>query len=1289
MRAHPLAVVLVSLFASHLAAQATNWTSFQDRRGHAMASTPTGGVLVFGGEHVSRPGSSLSDTLRLAPSNSAWNRQPNAPVARQDHAMVGLTLPNGQTKFVVFGGRSGSGNSAPPTADTWTNDGTTWDPRGQGSQRPAARHSHAMVAGQLSGAFAGVPRVWMFGGFSGTAEFSDLWSYQVDVDQWNLLGPQAGQPAGTWPPARSSHAMAFYPGSGGNSERVYLFGGRTSGVAFANDLWRYDPYAGTWQQMTPPTAPSGRRDTAMAYLPGQGGIVMFGGLTTLGVVGDTWIYDPTNGPNGNRWTQVAPASSPSARSGHAVSVDVSGDNLILTGGTDAVGEPALGSWVWSSLPPANWSEQYPVPSPRYGVAMAFDRNASRTRHVMFGGVSAASGLVLDETWELDGIDWVRRTPAARPSARTDVGLVYDTTRDRVVLYGGRNQVGAGLGDTWEWNGNSWTIPNVTGTPPAKGGIQPVYDSRRGRIVMPVAGASAMETWQLAGNAWTQIPVAVPPSIRTNYGAAYDARRDEVVMFGGMTGPGRTTESYFSETWVFDGTTWIRRFPATRPSPRGWCKLAYDESRSRVVLYGGANATVAFEETWEWDGTNWVDANPVAIPPNPNSAFAHAISYDAERSLTVTHGRLGTWDYGPLAPAETVSYGTGCATSAGGTLSIQQLGWSRLWIGDRLELEFQNVPAASLGLMLWGMSDSSFGGGVPLPLDLRLINFSTGACYLRTSADIASEAVFPGTVRYQSLALPFDPFLLGVRLFLQAAWFDSGQGPSNNAVTSNALSMTLGQKAAPAAPVFEPNPTLSMQRIEAGTFQMGSVAVGGTAVPVHPVTISQDFWVGKYEVTQAQYQAVMGNNPSFHQGAGYPNAAQRPVEQVNWLDAMQFCATLDAQERAAGRVPAGYQYRLPTEAEWEFFCRSGTTTEWSAGASLGATQANLNYSLSQTSVVGAYAANPWGLYDVHGNVWEWCLDCADSTANYPSTGVADPYVALGGYRVRRGGSWTAPADLCRSANRWFLQRIDALNGTGLRIVLAPTKVFYPRPDLGMVPIQAGTFQMGSPVTPLNVPPYYNQADAQPVHAVTITRPFWVGKHEVTQAQYQAVMGSNPSQFQGSSYPNASQRPVEQVSWFDAMSYCAALTATEAAAGRIPAGYQYRLPTEAEWEYVCRAGTTTEWNTGASLTTGQANFNNTLVQTTVVVGSYLANSWGLFDTCGNVFEHCLDSWDRSANYPSSAVSDPYVSSGPVRVFRGGGWGSSAVGCRSARRGNNVPDGSDNSIGFRVVLAPVLVP
>ena len=237
---------------------------------------------------------------------------------------------------------------------------------------------------------------------------------------------------------------------------------------------------------------------------------------------------------------------------------------------------------------------------------------------------------------------------------------------------------------------------------------------------------------------------------------------------------------------------------------------------------------------------------------------------------------------------------------------------------------------------------------------------------------------------------------------------------------------------------------------------------------------------------------------------------------------------------------------------------------------------------------------------------------------------------------------------------------------------------PPASLNMVAISPGTFQMGSPVTPLNVPPYYNQANAQPVHPATITRPFWMGKYEVTQTEYQAVMGSNPSYFTGANHP------VETVAWFQAIAYCDALTIQEAAAGRLPSGYEYRLPTEAEWEYCCRAGTATEWNFGDSLNCADANY---CIGQTSAVGSYAANAWGLHDMHGNVWEWCGDGWDGSSNYPAGAVSDPFVSIGLGRCLRGGSYFGFLWAGRSAWRGWSFPASIYSYYGFRVVCAPVL--
>lgn len=185
--------------------------------------------------------------------------------------------------------------------------------------------------------------------------------------------------------------------------------------------------------------------------------------------------------------------------------------------------------------------------------------------------------------------------------------------------------------------------------------------------------------------------------------------------------------------------------------------------------------------------------------------------------------------------------------------------------------------------------------------------------------------------------------------------------------------------------------------------------------------------------------MMGNNPSyFSPNNGYAEDLSRPVEQVTWQDATNYCGRLTVLERTAGRLPAGYVYRLPTEAEWEYACRAGTTTRFSFGD-------DFSYSLlgnfawygsnsgDQTHPVGQKLPNPWGLYDVYGNVYEWCLDWYGP---YPGGSVTDPRgVGSGSYRVRRGGAWHSPAAFCRSALRDWPDH--KYYGHGFRPVLAPS------------------------------------------------------------------------------------------------------------------------------------------------------------------------------------------------------------------------------------------------------------
>jgi formylglycine-generating enzyme required for sulfatase activity len=241
---------------------------------------------------------------------------------------------------------------------------------------------------------------------------------------------------------------------------------------------------------------------------------------------------------------------------------------------------------------------------------------------------------------------------------------------------------------------------------------------------------------------------------------------------------------------------------------------------------------------------------------------------------------------------------------------------------------------------------------------------------------------------------------------------------------------------------------------------------------------------------------------------------------------------------------------------------------------------------------------------------------------------------------------------------------------------------------LVRMPPGKFVMGSPETERH------RVKDETQHEVAITRPFFISIHEVTQGQYYAVMGNNPSYYNENGAGKSrvkgletENHPVERVTWHDAMAFCKKLGDKEKKT--------YRLPTEAEWEYACRAGTKTVFHTGNDFNGNLANINGLgyasygkeeagpFYRRTVPVGEYRANRFGLYDMHGNVQEWCAD-WYAADYYKKSPKSDPQgPEKGIERVLRGGAWPSSAKACRCAARYHLAPDEKNYSTGFRVVM------
>jgi formylglycine-generating enzyme required for sulfatase activity len=226
--------------------------------------------------------------------------------------------------------------------------------------------------------------------------------------------------------------------------------------------------------------------------------------------------------------------------------------------------------------------------------------------------------------------------------------------------------------------------------------------------------------------------------------------------------------------------------------------------------------------------------------------------------------------------------------------------------------------------------------------------------------------------------------------------------------------------------------LELVLIPSGTLMMGDDRHHQDEQPIHQVTVSS-FYIGKYPITQAQYRSVMGESQGDAIGIDYP------IEQINWHDAIEFCQKLSHQ--------TGKHYSLPSEAQWEYACRAGTNTTFHFGDTITPDLANYNgdypyggaakgENRAQATPVGSFPANAFGLYDMHGNVWEWCLDeyqpsyqGAPIDGSAVATGVTD-----GGKRVMRGGAWDYVARGCRSAVRCSLDAGIRVGGCGLRVVV---------------------------------------------------------------------------------------------------------------------------------------------------------------------------------------------------------------------------------------------------------------
>ncbi len=293
-------------------------------------------------------------------------------------------------------------------------------------------------------------------------------------------------------------------------------------------------------------------------------------------------------------------------------------------------------------PKLRWTERtatvkFPSPNARIQPILIYD--PTRHRWVMFGGLTTPNNT-LDDTWEYDGRTWAQITVDATPPHRRFSAATFDTLRNRVIMFGGKQEPGfISLDDTWAYDGTTWTQLVGSATPIARTFHTIAYDISRDRVVLMDGAGPVFEDvrdlWEFDGTNWSQktrdaTPQALAPTL------AYDVGRQEVIAHGGTTGEPLYTR--IAETWAWNGTTWTDKNPVTVPSNAELAALSYLPSRGRLLRFGGiGTGSVVLNETWSWDGTDW--RRIATVDPQPT--ITQQLTLMCGRSLCIGIEITGT------------------------------------------------------------------------------------------------------------------------------------------------------------------------------------------------------------------------------------------------------------------------------------------------------------------------------------------------------------------------------------------------------------------------------------------------------------------------------------------------------------------------------------------------------------------------------------------------------------------------------------------------------------------------
>ncbi|HSW61414.1 MAG TPA: kelch repeat-containing protein, partial [bacterium] len=356
------------------------------------------------------------------------------------------------------------------------------------------------------------------------------------------------------------------------------------------DTWEFDGKC--WKKASLiSSAPFPREGGRIAYSTKNGKMLLFGGHKSGGMMSnDIWEYD------GIKWVDLTPSPLPSdwppIRSHHGWDYNSGTGKFILFGGSF---KNDIWEWNGTAFKKITVADS---PSPRTATDIVYD--STRNVFVLFGGYTFDG--YSDETWEFDGTDWKEIKPAQKPPARIDHAAAYDAKREKIVIFGGQDESNIRLSDTWEWDGLNWKQIVTANSPAPQREAAMSYDPLSEKMVLNGIVGSLLNdsgTWFYDGTDWTPLTKTVSPLARMDMGAAFDRKRGMTVIFGGY----HKTEYMMDDTWEWDGRKWTEIVTLQKPSPRYGSRMAFDNYFQKVALFGGYDNEFK-NDLWHFDGNNW-------------------------------------------------------------------------------------------------------------------------------------------------------------------------------------------------------------------------------------------------------------------------------------------------------------------------------------------------------------------------------------------------------------------------------------------------------------------------------------------------------------------------------------------------------------------------------------------------------------------------------------------------------------------------------------------------------------